>query len=317
MHSVVVGQDTPLSSGVLPPTTCCAFHVTPPLVVASITVAPLAGAGLGPADTDGPTAPGGGARQRSEVARAAGSRLTHRQGGALGLTEDARTLLRTRVPGKRTARRGESHGAKNQEQAATASPDTPVVKHGSWKHGTTTIAVGAAFPRSPFDTLAAVDWVDLLIIGLMLLAAVHGLRLGALVQLLTFGGFFLGFLLGTVIWVPLLSSGHHRRCDPFRLGRVAGPFHRLCPGVRRARHRHLEQCHGAPASPGQRRCRPGRRGGRPGRPALRLDRGGRDPVPQQPVHVARRRREPFGHPPLHRRGVCPRPPPSSTTCRPS
>jgi S1-C subfamily serine protease len=53
-----------------------------------------------------------------------------------------------------------------------------------------------------------VDWVDLLIIGLMLLAAVHGLRLGALVQLLTFGGFFLGFLLGTVIWVPLLSSGH-------------------------------------------------------------------------------------------------------------
>jgi S1-C subfamily serine protease len=68
--------------------------------------------------------------------------------------------------------------------------------------------VGAAFPRSPFDTLASVDWVDLLIIGLMLLAAVHGLRLGALVQLLTFGGFFLGFLLGTVIWVPLLSSGH-------------------------------------------------------------------------------------------------------------
>jgi S1-C subfamily serine protease len=53
-----------------------------------------------------------------------------------------------------------------------------------------------------------VDWVDLLIIGLMLLAAVHGLRLGALVQLLTFGGFLLGFLLGTVIWVPLLSSGH-------------------------------------------------------------------------------------------------------------
>ena len=71
-----------------------------------------------------------------------------------------------------------------------------------------TIAVGAPFPRSPFDTLAPVDWVDLLIIGLMVLAAVHGLRLGAVVQLLTFGGFFLGFLLGTVIWVPLLSSGH-------------------------------------------------------------------------------------------------------------
>jgi S1-C subfamily serine protease len=53
-----------------------------------------------------------------------------------------------------------------------------------------------------------VDWVDLLIIGLMLLAAVHGLRLGALVQLLTFGGFWLGFLLGTLVWVPLLHTTH-------------------------------------------------------------------------------------------------------------
>jgi S1-C subfamily serine protease len=52
------------------------------------------------------------------------------------------------------------------------------------------------------------DWVDLLIVGLMLLAAVHGLRLGALIQILTFGGFWLGFLLGTVIWVPLLSTSH-------------------------------------------------------------------------------------------------------------
>jgi S1-C subfamily serine protease len=53
-----------------------------------------------------------------------------------------------------------------------------------------------------------VDWVDLLIIGLMLLAAVHGLRLGALVQILSFGGFFLGLLLGTLVWVPLLRTGH-------------------------------------------------------------------------------------------------------------
>ncbi len=53
-----------------------------------------------------------------------------------------------------------------------------------------------------------VDWVDVLIIGLMLLAAVHGLRLGAIVQLLTFAGFILGFLLGTLVWVPLLGSGH-------------------------------------------------------------------------------------------------------------
>jgi S1-C subfamily serine protease len=68
--------------------------------------------------------------------------------------------------------------------------------------------VGAVSSGARLGTLAAVDWVDLLIIGLMLLAAIHGLRLGAIVQLLTFGGFFLGFFLGTVIWVPLLSTGH-------------------------------------------------------------------------------------------------------------
>ena len=51
--------------------------------------------------------------------------------------------------------------------------------------------------------------MDLLIIGLMVLAAVHGLRLGALVQLFTFGGFLLGFLIGTLVWVPLFDGGHH------------------------------------------------------------------------------------------------------------
>ena len=198
MHSVVVGQDTPLSSGVLPPVTCCAFHVRAAVAGGDDHRGAARGGGIGTGHTDGPTAAGGGARQRSEVARAAGSRLTHRQGGALGLTEDADSLPCTRVPGKRTARRGESHGSKYQEQAATASPDTPVVKHGSWKHGTMTIAVGAAFPRAPFGYPRQVDWVDLLIIGLMVLAAVHGLRLGALVQILTFGGFLLGFLLGPV-----------------------------------------------------------------------------------------------------------------------
>jgi S1-C subfamily serine protease len=41
------------------------------------------------------------------------------------------------------------------------------------------------------------------------LAAVHGLRLGALVQILTFGGFWLGLLLGTVVWVRALAFIHH------------------------------------------------------------------------------------------------------------
>jgi hypothetical protein len=50
MHLVTVGQETPLSCGVLPPATCWALHDTPALVVATITVVPTAaGAGLGPA----------------------------------------------------------------------------------------------------------------------------------------------------------------------------------------------------------------------------------------------------------------------------
>jgi S1-C subfamily serine protease len=67
---------------------------------------------------------------------------------------------------------------------------------------------GHAVFRCTFDYPRCVNWVDLLLIGLMLLAAVHGLRLGALVQLLTFGGFWLGMLIGTLAWVPLLSFMH-------------------------------------------------------------------------------------------------------------
>ncbi len=70
------------------------------------------------------------------------------------------------------------------------------------------IVVAGPFSVASLSTLDPVDWVDILIIGLMLLAAVHGLRLGALIQILTFGGFWLGFLLGAVIWVPLLSTSH-------------------------------------------------------------------------------------------------------------
>jgi S1-C subfamily serine protease len=68
--------------------------------------------------------------------------------------------------------------------------------------------VGKQIPGALLATLAAVDWVDLVIIGLMLLAAVHGLRLGALVQILTFAGFWLGLLLGTVVWVRALTFIH-------------------------------------------------------------------------------------------------------------
>ena len=47
-QSVGVGHEMPLSCGVLPPATCCAFHPMPPSVVATITSAPAVG-GFGPA----------------------------------------------------------------------------------------------------------------------------------------------------------------------------------------------------------------------------------------------------------------------------
>jgi len=40
------------------------------------------------------------------------------------------------------------------------------------------------------------SWVDLVVIGFVLLAAFQGLRLGAVVQVLTFGGFLIGLYLG-------------------------------------------------------------------------------------------------------------------------
>ena len=60
-QSVAVGHETALSCGVIPPATCCAFHDFPPSVVAAMTVAPVVGAGLGPAT---PTA-----QQRRAVAQ--------------------------------------------------------------------------------------------------------------------------------------------------------------------------------------------------------------------------------------------------------
>ena len=50
------------------------------------------------------------------------------------------------------------------------------------------------------------DVVDVVLIVLVVLAAVHGLRLGAVVQILTFGGFLLGLLLGGALAVLLVSS---------------------------------------------------------------------------------------------------------------
>jgi len=51
--------------------------------------------------------------------------------------------------------------------------------------------------------------VDVVVLVVVALAAVQGLRLGAIVQLLTFAGFWLGLLLGTLVWVHALAFIHH------------------------------------------------------------------------------------------------------------
>ncbi|HXR53618.1 MAG TPA: MarP family serine protease [Acidimicrobiales bacterium] len=50
------------------------------------------------------------------------------------------------------------------------------------------------------------NWVDLVLLVAVVAAAVHGLRLGALIQVLTFGGFWLGLTLGALLSIALVSS---------------------------------------------------------------------------------------------------------------
>ena len=139
----------------------------------------------------------------------------------------------------------------------------------------------------------------------MLLAAVHGLRLGALVQLLTFGGFFLGFLLGTLVWVPLFGAGHHER-HPLGRPRVAGPVHGLRP-----RHRSDGSWAPGATSPcvaitwAQVDSVLGVGVAVDRRPAVGVAGGGRHRVAEQPLHLPGRGRGPVRHPPFHRRRAAP------------
>ena len=57
-----------------------------------------------------------------------------------------------------------------------------------------------------------VNWVDIVLLGLVALSGIHGLRLGAAMQVLSFGGFWLGLFLGALIAPSLagLSSGTGR-----------------------------------------------------------------------------------------------------------
>lgn len=53
-----------------------------------------------------------------------------------------------------------------------------------------------------------VDWVDVVVVVLLLLAAFHGLRVGALIQVLTLAGFVLGVTLGALLTDLVAPSVH-------------------------------------------------------------------------------------------------------------
>lgn len=53
------------------------------------------------------------------------------------------------------------------------------------------------------------DWVDVVVIVLALIAAVRGLRLGAAVQVLSYGGFWLGLVLGALVAPAVVKGIHH------------------------------------------------------------------------------------------------------------
>jgi S1-C subfamily serine protease len=52
------------------------------------------------------------------------------------------------------------------------------------------------------------NWVDVLLLVVVAVAAVHGLRLGAVMQVFSFGGFWLGLLVGAVL-TPVVAGAVH------------------------------------------------------------------------------------------------------------
>lgn len=52
------------------------------------------------------------------------------------------------------------------------------------------------------------DWVDLVLVVLVLGAALHGVRLGAAIQVMSFGGFWIGLLVGAAL-APLVAGMVH------------------------------------------------------------------------------------------------------------
>ena len=58
------------------------------------------------------------------------------------------------------------------------------------------------------STVKGVNWLDLILAVAVIAGAIHGLKLGALVQLSSFAGFWLGFAIGAVLALPIAGAMH-------------------------------------------------------------------------------------------------------------
>ena len=58
-----------------------------------------------------------------------------------------------------------------------------------------------------------VNWVDYVLLVIVALSGIHGLRLGAAMQVLTFGGLLLGLFLGALL-APAVARAVHGEARP-------------------------------------------------------------------------------------------------------
>ena len=59
------------------------------------------------------------------------------------------------------------------------------------------------------------NWVDYVLLVIVALSGIHGLRLGAAMQVLTFGGLLLGLVLGALL-APSVAKAGARTVGPRR-----------------------------------------------------------------------------------------------------
>jgi uncharacterized membrane protein required for colicin V production len=78
-----------------------------------------------------------------------------------------------------------------------------------------------------------VNWIDVVLLILVALSGIHGLRLGAAMQVLSFGGFWLGLLLGALIAPPLANLTHSTTARAFIAAIVVFGMAGLVGGVGR------------------------------------------------------------------------------------